>query len=331
MKKQIFALTLALGLTLTTLSVRAAGQDDLFPAVNSYPGYADVKEGDWFYDNAKLCYEIGLMNGTDKGFEPYATLPISQCAVVAARIRATLTGEEIPQPAPGEASYPWYYPYLTYLEKAIQADPSLSYAQSILSTPEYAATRQDFLYLLSVAVKGQELPAINSITTLPDTADDLVLSFYNAGILTGKDSYGTFDAAGTLTRAECAAMVSRVARSQLRLTFTPADYSPFTAAHLTPGTAMFTNGLSAEEFLIATNNAISAWETALGDDFNWHYVWTDGKSVLTHVKEDVLTALDVTAAMGTQAYENFDVQVYYSRLIDLTGKPLGDGQAAVQA
>ena len=45
--------------------------------------------------------------------------------------------------------------------------------------------------------------------------------------------------------------------------------------------------------------------------------------MLAHVKEDTLTALGVTEAMGTQAYEDFDVQVYYARLIDLMGGPLG--------
>ena len=117
-------------------------------------------------------------------------------------------------------------------------------------------------------------------------------------------------------------MVSRIIRPELRISFTPADYSPFTAAYMTPDTVVFSSGLPAKEYLTAVNNAIAAWEAALGDEFNWHYVWTDGKTVLAHVKEDTLTALGVTEAMGTQAYEDFDVQVYYSRLIDLTGKPL---------
>lgn len=229
-------------------------------------------------------------------------------------------------PPKGQTSYPWYFPYLSYLENVIKGDPSLSYALDILATPEYPATRQDFIYLLSVATKGEDFPTLNSIVSLPDTDDSLVLRFYNMGILTGKDRYGTFDAAGTLSRAECAAMISRVARSELRQTFVPLDYTPFTAAYLTPGTVMFDTGLTAEEYLITVNNAIAAWEAALGDDFNWHYVWTDGKSVLNHVKDDSLTALGVTDKQGTQAYKDFDVQVYYARLIDLTGKTLGPGQ-----
>ena len=117
-------------------------------------------------------------------------------------------------------------------------------------------------------------------------------------------------------------MVTRIARPQLRLHFTPADYSPFTAAYLTPDTVMFEGGLTAEEYLITVNNAISAWEDTLGEEFNWHYAWTDGKSVLDHVKEDSLSALGVTEKQGTEAYKDFDVQVYYARLIDLTGETL---------
>lgn len=84
MKKRLLCLVLALALCLG--SVHAAGEE-LFPAVNAYPGYADVKETAWYYDNIKLCNEIGLMNGTDKGFQPEKTLTVAECAAVAARIR----------------------------------------------------------------------------------------------------------------------------------------------------------------------------------------------------------------------------------------------------
>lgn len=117
-------------------------------------------------------------------------------------------------------------------------------------------------------------------------------------------------------------MVARMAKPELRKTFTPADYSPFTAACLTPDTVLFDTGLTAEEYLTTVNNAISAWEAALGEEFNWHTVWSDGKSVLQHVKEDSLSALGLTEKQGTQAYKDFDVQVYYARLIDITGETL---------
>ena len=103
-----------------------------------------------------------------------------------------------------------------------------------------AATRQELLTLLAAVVPEDMLSPINTITALPDTDDADVLRFYNAGILTGVDGWGTFAPDKTLTRAETAAMVARVARPELRQTFTPADYDPFTAAGLKPSDVLFT-------------------------------------------------------------------------------------------
>lgn len=312
MKKRLTAAVLALALCLGLYPAFGAGAEEKFPAVNQYPGYADVAESDWFYANAKLCYETGLMNGTDLGFEPNKVLSQAEAVTLAARVGATLRGENIPALQPGD---PWWGPYYRYLFP-FGGGPNY---------PEGNAARSQFLSVLYNCVEPLLTP-INDVKKLPEP--DLgnivtILKYYNAGILTGVDKYGTFAGNKPLTRAEAAAMVSRVIRPELRLSFTPANYSPFTAAYLTPDTVMFDTGLTAEEYLITVNNAIAAWEAALGEDFNWHYVWTDGKSVLSHVKDDSLSALGVTAKQGTQAYKDFDVQVYYSRLIDLTGGPLG--------
>lgn len=309
MKKRLTCAALALALCLGLCPALAAGAEEKFPAKNTYPGYADVKETDWFYANAKLCYETGLMNGTDVGFEPNKVLTQAECVTLAARLGSTLRGESIRPAQPGEE---WWEPYREYRFPSGGGEGG--------NTP---AIRWDFLFMLyQYAYEFDLLAPINDVKTLPDSDDSMVLNYYNAGILTGLDSYGTFNGGKSLTRAEAAAMVSRIVRPGLRLSFTPADYSPFTAAYLTPDTVMFDNGLTAEEYLITVNNAIAAWEAALGDNFNWHYVWSDGKSVLNHVKDDSLSALGVTAKQGTQAYKDFDVQVYYSRLIDLTGNTL---------
>ncbi len=328
MKKKLIAASLAVTLCLGVLPALAAGEEK-FPVLNTYPGYTDVTETDWFYDNARLCYEIGIMTGTDIGFEPGKTLTGPECAALAARLREGLTGKAIPAPAP-DPGRPWYQHYVDYLQDAAQESGSSLYGiikWYDLEEFEKPATRYDFLVFMALAAdgNGDYFSNINTISyeDLPDVKDDnVILQFYNWGILTGTDKYGTFAAGKTLTRAEAAAMVARMAKSDLRKTFIPADYTPFTAAYLTPDTVMFDNGLTAEEFLITINNAISAWETALGDEFNWHTVWSDGKSVLKHVKEDSLSALGVTEKQGTGAYKDFDVQVYYSRLIDLTGETL---------
>jgi hypothetical protein len=280
-----------------------------------YPGYGDVAESDWFYANAKLCYEVGLITGTDVGFEPQKVLTEAECVTLAARVGAALRGETIREAQEGES---WWDPYNSYV-----------YAQygGGIESPDMAAGRWQFLFMLYPYVdEAGLLEPINDIQTLPDvTGDQMVLAYYNAGILTGVDEYGTFSGGKSLTRAEAAAMVSRIVRPELRLPFSPADYSPFTAAGMTPSTVVFQNGVTAGEFLPVVNDLIEELEaacTAQGVEFNWNATYGE-ETFLRYVKNGALAALGVTADQGTEAYKSFDVQVYYSRLMDQTGGPLG--------
>ena len=116
------------------------------------------------------------------------------------------------RPAPGNWSRNTAY----YLESVLHI--SLNDINSMDET----ATRLDFVKLLSL-VSGDLLEPINDITDFPDATEetkDVVLSFYQAGILTGTDDYGTFRADGTLSRAEMATMAARLIRPELRQEFT---------------------------------------------------------------------------------------------------------------
>lgn len=335
-KKRLTALVLAGVLTLTPALAADSNYRimEYFPSTAEYPGYPDVAEGDWFYENAKLCYEVGLMTGTEAGFEPAGRVSQGEIVVILARMHARLNGRELPQPGPGD---PWYGPAAEYLTAQFQAGalPSsylIGTLDQLAVMPEYAGygcTRAGFASSLASVVPDQLLTPINAIERLPDTDDEDALRLYNAGILTGTDDYGTFHADGALTRAEVAAMLSRVVRPELRMHFVPADYSPFAAAGMTPETEVFP-GVSAGAFLNAVNGAIYNYEVSLrraGVEFNWHYVDVDEKTVLDGVKEQTLSNLGVSAEAGTEAYRDFDYQVYYSRLIDLMGGPLGAEEA----
>ena len=310
-------LAFALSAALLAGAAAAVTPEETFPDKNTYPGFIDVAQDAWYADAARVCCEIGLMQGTGQAFAPDQILTVGEVAAIAARMNEAITGELIPMatPAAGQ-TLPWYFSYVQYLE-GLGID---------VPVPEKQATRQEFVTLLSAVIPEEMLSPINTISSLPDSSDTNVLAFYSAGILTGVDRWGTFAPGGSLTRAETAAMVARVARPALRQSFTPADYTPFTAAYLTPSTVLFSDGTTASPFLDAVNAAIYNWEVSLcreGQEFNWHLETQDGQTVLEHVKADALESLGVTAGMGTEAYRNFDVQVYYSRLIDLTGHPLG--------
>ena len=202
---------LILSATLLVGSAAAISPEEAFPKVNEYPGYTDVEAGSWYADPAQVCYEVGLMTGTNTGFTPFGILTVGEVAAIAARMNEAITGDPIPMatPKPGE-TLPWYFSYVKYLEDLGIDVPD----------PEKQATRQEFVSILAAVVPEEMLSPINTITTLPDTKDEAVLRFYNAGILTGVDDWGTFAANNSLTRAETAAMVARVARTDLRQTFT---------------------------------------------------------------------------------------------------------------
>lgn len=313
MNRKLIAVGLSLALTLTGAPALAASADNAFPSLNTYPGYADVPAGSWFESSAKICYETGLITGSDKGFEPYRTMAVSEAAAIAARMAEILDGGDGLFDNP--AGSPWYTGAVDYL-KGLAKDDAM--VLSLLSQPDQTVTRLGFLKLLSVALPADQLTAINSITSLPDTADADVLRFYNAGILTGVNEYGMFAGSNTLTRSEAAAMVARVAREELRTTFTPTFDAVVWASLDVPDTVYFQgNGktVTSRDYLSAVLTAVST----LGSDFLWNEQHASGVTNEEWVENTAMSALGVTKEMATEQYKDLDLQVFYSRYLDLTG------------
>ncbi len=106
---------------------------------------------------------------------------------------------------------------------------------------ESPASRDSFAAMLALATG--DLPAIRQVEAIPDMrermATDDIYMLYRAGILTGKDSYGTFDPEGTLTRAEAATMAARVLDESLRLSepLAPLPTDGYTLTYLRDGVA----------------------------------------------------------------------------------------------
>ncbi len=329
MKKLLSLLTaMSLCLSLSTVAL-ATSVEEAFPSLNSYEGFSDVAESDWFYENAKLCYEIGIMEGTDVGFEPTGTLSLAQVLTLTARIHSLLNGTDIDMTA-GDGT--WYGPYVAYLETQIGLviNESASVAD--------AATRDVFIYLLYAVVSEDLLTPINTITSLPDTTADYVLTFYNAGILTGTDDYGTFSPSSSLTRAEASAMISRIAREELRISFTPAqpellDTDDLSLALLgyAGDTVYFTDGsdvtVTLEEALPSLVNVIDDLIyrcTYYGLTFSLDYNLIGGGSVLESYNDTAFSDLllygwvmsldtDVTISADSEAFvADIDVDTYTS-------------------
>lgn len=297
--KRLVAALLCAAALLTAVPAAAA---TALPAVNAYPGFADVGETDWFHPYAKLCYEVGLMKGTGSGFSPSGTLTVGEAATIAARIREGLTGEAIPgvTPVPGE-TLPWYQAYVSYLTHHGVTVPD----------PQKAATRAEFFRLLSAVTDPELLPAINAIQTLPDTAEPDVLRFYNAGVLTGTDAYGTFNANGTLSRAECAAMAARIVDPALRRSFTPqvkADPPALSyEEELMQTEAVRINGVSVNfrQYLDVLNACVAETDAALlsnsGKGLDWNATYSDVDDLPAYFKNMALSRVAEQVLLAAQA------------------------------
>ena len=216
MKKRLLCAFLALALvfSMLPLTVRAdAGMDNFRQDTPYTPGdFTDVADTAWYAGDVQTACELGLMVGEGEGlFTPEESLTVAEALTLAVRVRATYEGDVLP--GQGE---PWYQVYFDYAVSAGMADTG-----TLEPLADEPAGRALTAFLFSAALPEEELPAINEITSLPDVDEgtaysEAIFFLYRAGVLTGEDEYGTFHPAESLTRAQAAAIIARVAVPSLR-------------------------------------------------------------------------------------------------------------------
>jgi len=186
-----------------------------FTPVNTYTAgqFADVAETYWGAANIESAYALGLMKGvSDTAFDPEGAVGLAQAVTMAARLHSIYTTgtESFVQ---GEV---WYQTYVDYCkENGILKEDFADY-----NAP---ARRDQFAVLLAAALPEEALPAINTVTLIPDVAPEsenaaAIYALYRAGILTGNDAAGTFAPDTTINRAAAAAILTRMADPTLRKT-----------------------------------------------------------------------------------------------------------------
>lgn len=235
------ALLTAAALSLSLAAPAAAYHSgSLVPQSRTYSVPFTDTQGTWCDDAVQICYETGLMDGKSAtSFDPHSSLTYAQIIVIVARLHELLNGGDgkFDAPDPGDA---WYQPavdYLLNLPILAQAgdlsgleviNPEGQLAITLWSMGEFdefpsqPCTRYDLVFFLTAILPEDALTPINSITALPDvTGNSVVLDFYNAGILTGSNEYGTFGGTEYLNRGQAAAMLARIVDPSLRVRFTP--------------------------------------------------------------------------------------------------------------
>lgn len=221
MKKRLisFLLIIVLSLFVLPLSVQAAGTLSNFSKTNTYKEglFKDVPKTEWYADDVQLAYEYGLVNGTTPTtYSPGKNLSLAEAIKFAACLNeiyntGVLTlknGETI-----------WYETYTDYaLSHDIIQAPYADYTAY--------ATRADMAVIFAAALPDEALPPINTIedNSIPDvpvskTYSTAIYKLYNAGILSGIDSAHTYKPDAYITRAEVAAIVTRMANTNVRVFF----------------------------------------------------------------------------------------------------------------
>ena len=193
-----------------------------FPRVAVYtPGqFTDVPAAAWFAPEVANAFEFGLMKGnSETTFNPAGSVTLAEAITMAARIHSIYTtgAERFDQSAGAH----WYDTYLDYA----LAHGIIGAAYDGCDVTQ-KATRAQFAEIFAASLPAEALETINTVAdgAIPDVQPGdafapFVYRLYRAGILRGSDDAGTFHPESSITRAEAAAIVSRMAESGSRVAF----------------------------------------------------------------------------------------------------------------
>lgn len=198
---------------------------DSFISTRSYIAgqFDDVNENAWYgaqqQGAIKTVYELSIMSGSgNRTFNPNGNTKICEAVKMAAIVHNKFCG--------GEGAFiegsPWYQVYFDYAnENNIFKDTGINagYTYNNGSNPESSANRRQMAILFYNAAGLSHLEQINNPFNIPDVnsgRDAKIYRLFLAGILSG-DQNGKFNGSSNITRAEAAAIVSRIAIPERRI------------------------------------------------------------------------------------------------------------------
>lgn len=201
-----------------------------FAPLRTYAGeFTDVKSGDWFAPSVVSAYEYGLLSGRGNGaFAPGDNVTLAEMLTIAARLRAIYTtgGEEVIPAAPLKES--WYQPYVDYLKAENLLDNRFEGAYHLPASRAQMAG----IFAFALPAEWYDEPNALLVTTayasgdfIADVTDKTpyrseILLMYRRGLLSGMDDAGSFAPERSVSRAEIAALLTRVVEPETRLTLT---------------------------------------------------------------------------------------------------------------
>lgn len=176
--------------------------------------FSDVPSDAWYEQNVKASVDYNLFLGYGNGkFGVGDSLKMSEVLTLAARLHNIYYG--------GSGKFDqtqdsvWYQVYEDYAVK-------YGYAEKGQYDLTATATRAQFVAVISAALPDEALAAVKAVSSIPDVSSgnkysSAIFRFYNAGILNGVDSKGTFLPDSEISREQVAAIITRIANPALRL------------------------------------------------------------------------------------------------------------------
>jgi len=183
------------------------------------PAFSDVEGRAWYSLWVDIAYNTGIMAGTGSGrFEPDRTVTVAEALQMAANMDSRHRGDTFHTTA--HVSNPWYTDAVSYCLASgiIAAGDFDDYTRQI--------TRRELAQVFAATSLAKSLPARNSVLRVAAAVKDVsaldpaapsIYSLYAKGILTGVDGDLSFSPDAAVSRAEAAALASRLARPEQRL------------------------------------------------------------------------------------------------------------------
>lgn len=193
--------------------------------LEAYDLFTDIDQTQWYGDQqegvVRLACELDILHGVSPTtFHPQGALRLNEAVTIASTIHSIYTGQ--PDAIVPVQGAQWAEPYLAYAE-----------ANGILQPEEFSdynrpATRGEMARLFAHCLPQEGLAKINSIfsigdvdcyDTFPVPYAEEIFQLYRAGVLAGDPETHNFRPDDTITRAEAAAIVTRLALPETRKNF----------------------------------------------------------------------------------------------------------------
>ncbi len=225
--KKLVTLLSALAIFLTGFSSNAygsAGRPSMYNFTLRYTytdnRFWDVDEAQWYGTKRqaviKKAYELGIVNGVETGaFYPEDALRLCEAIKMAAVVHSIYSADGALFDI---SKQPWYGDYVDYaIRKGI-------IAANHFSNYDAYASRADVAYIFEKTLPFGELWQINTINSIPGVStntpnSDSIFTLYRAGVLSGDEGSLNFRPYDMISRAEAAAIITRLALPENRRFF----------------------------------------------------------------------------------------------------------------